>query len=262
MLREIPVRPIAERQQLAPLPGTRVPDLAELNLMKPLSFQQLESLRRLDACTLANAIETFHKRLRNEGFMGHAVRCLFPNLQPMIGYAATIKIRGSSPPTTGNLYVDRTDWWDYILSLPAPRIVVVQDVATRPGLGSLIGAVHMNILRALHCSGVITNGSVRDIPAAQSAGFHYFAGSVAVSHAYVHIVEIGKPVEIDGLKIQSGDLLHGDLHGVQTIPIDIAARIPQVAANITAEEQALVALCRSPEFSLEKLRAAVAKHRY
>jgi len=225
--------------------------------MKSLTFEQLESLRRLDACMLANAIETFHERLRNEGFMGHNVRCLFPQLQPMIGYAATVKIRGSSPPTTGNLYSDRTDWWDYIASLPAPRIVVVEDVSTRPGLGSLVGAVHMNILRALHCTGVVTNGSVRDIPAAESAGFHYYAGSVAVSHAYVHIVEIGKPVEIDGLKIRSGDLLHGDLHGVQTIPLDIAPQIPPVAARISAEEQALIALCRSPEFSLQKLRAAV-----
>lgn len=227
--------------------------------MNPLSFEQLEALRRLDACTLANSIETFHERLRNEGFMGHAVRCLFPQLQPMIGYAATIKIRGSSPPTTGELYGDRTDWWDYILSLPAPRIVVVEDAAARPGLGSLVGAVHMNILRALHCTGVVTNGSVRDIPTAESAGFHYFAGSVAVSHAYVHIVEIGQPVEIDGLKIRSGDLLHGDLHGVQTIPIDIAPQIPAAAAKIAEREQALIALCRSPEFSLEKLRAAVQK---
>jgi regulator of RNase E activity RraA len=225
--------------------------------MKPLSFEQLEALRRIDACTLANAIETFHERLRNEGFMGHNIRCLFPHLQPMIGYAATVKIRGSSPPTTGNLYSDRTDWWDYIASLPSPRIVVVEDVSARPGLGSLVGAVHMNILRALHCTGVVTNGSVRDIPAAESAGFHYFAGSVAVSHAYVHIVEMGKPVEIDGLKIQSGDLLHGDLHGVQNIPLSLAPMIPRVAAKIQAEEQALIALCRSPEFSLAKLRAAV-----
>jgi 4-hydroxy-4-methyl-2-oxoglutarate aldolase len=223
----------------------------------PLTAEQLESLRQLDACTLANAIETFHERLRNEGFADHTVRCLFPRLPPMIGYAATIRIRGSAPPTTSSLYPDRTDWWDYILSLPAPRIVVVQDVAARPGLGSLVGAVHMNILRALHCPGVVTDGSVRDIPAAESAGFHLFAGSVSVSHAYVHIVEIGRPVEIGGLKIQSGDLLHGDLHGVQTIPLDIAPRIPRVAAKIIAQEQALIALCRSPEFSIAKLRAAV-----
>jgi regulator of RNase E activity RraA len=177
----------------------------------------------------------------------------------MLGYAATVKIRGSAPPTTDQPYTDRTDWWDYILSVPAPRVVVVQDVATRPGLGSLDGAVHMSILQALHCTGVITNGSVRDIPTAASAGFHLFAGSVSVSHAYVHIVEIGTPVELAGLKINSGDLLHGDIHGVQSIPLPLAPQIPAVAAKLTAREQAVIALCRSREFSLDKLRTAVSK---
>ncbi len=228
----------------------------------PLIPEQLAALRRLDSCTLANAIETFQKRLRSEGFADHTVRCLLPRLQPMIGYAATIKIRGSAPSTTGAPYTARTDWWDYVLSLPAPRVAVVQDLASRPSLGSLVGAVHMNILAALCCTGVVTNGSVRDIPAAEKAGFHFFAGSVSLSHAYVHIVEIGQPVEIGGLRIQSGDLLHGDLHGVQSIPLDIAARIPAVAAKITAKEQALIALSRSPEFSLERLRAAIADEQF
>jgi regulator of RNase E activity RraA len=225
----------------------------------PLAPEQLEALRRLDACTLANTIETFHVRLRDEGFMASTIRCLFPSLQPMLGYAATVKIRGSAPPTGDGAFPDRTDWWDHIASQPEPRIVVIQDVATRPGLGALVGEVHMNILQALNCVGVVTNGSVRSIPAAERAGFHLFSGSVSVSHAYVHIIDIGAPVEIGGLKIQSGDLLHGDLHGVQSIPLGIAAQIPPIAARITARKRELIALCQSPEFSLEKLRAAIAK---
>ena len=222
----------------------------------------MEALRHLDACTLANAIEAFHERLRNEGFVDHAVRCLSPELPPMLGYAATIKIRGTNPPTANGSYPDRTDWWDYILTLPEPRVVVVQDVSSQPGLGSLVGSVHMNILRALRCAGLVTNGSVRDIPAARRAGFHLFAGYPAVSHAYVHIVEIGQPLQIGGLKIQSGDLLHGDLHGVQSIPLDIAGRIGPVAARITAEKEEIIRLCQSPQFSLEKLRAAVARKHF
>ena len=224
----------------------------------PLTSEQLASLAWLDACTLANAIETFHQRLRNEGFVDNSIHCLFPHLPPLLGFAATIKIRGSAPPIANDPYPDRTDWLDYIVSLPSPRVVVVQDVATRPGLGSLVGGVHMHILKALHCVGLVTNGSVRDIPTAESAAFNLFTGSISLSHAYVHIVEIGKSVEIGGLKIQSGDLLHGDLHGVQSIPLDIAAQIPSVAEHIKAEEGRLIALCRSPEFSIEKLRAAVA----
>jgi len=119
----------------------------------------------------------------------------------------------------------------------------------------------MSILRALHCVGVVTNGAVRDIPAARSAGFHYFAGSVSVSHGYVHIVDFGQPVEIGGLQIKSGDLLHGDLHGVQSIPLALARLVPDVAARISAREQALIALCRSADFSLDKLRAFLAQSR-
>ncbi len=227
----------------------------------PLTIEQLEALRRLDAGTLANAIESFQQRLRNEGFVDGSVRCLFPHLPPIVGYAVTVKIRGSAPPVAGDNYLDRTDWWDYVLSVPAPQVVVVQDMATKPGLGSLLGAVHVNILRALGCVGAATNGAVRDVPMAEDLGFQIFTGSISVSHAYVHIVEFGAAVEIGGLKIQSGDLLYGDQHGVQSIPEDIATRIPTVAAEIAAEEQALIELCQTPDFSIEKLREAIKKAR-
>lgn len=226
-----------------------------------LTSEQLENLRRIDACTLANSIEQFHERLRNEGFADNSIHCLFPKFPVMLGYAATVKIRGSNLPTADSVYSDRTDWWDYILSLPAPRVVVVQDAATTVGLGSLLGAVHVNILRALGCVGAVTNGSVRDIPAAEKLGFQIFAGGVAVSHAYVHIVEFGMPVEIGGLKIQSGDLLHGDLHGVQSIPLDIADRLPAAAAKIAAQEKLVIGICQSGDVTIEKLRAAVGENR-
>ena len=229
--------------------------------MKTLSPELMDTLRKIDACTLANAIELFQERLRNEGFTDHTIGCLFPQLPPILGYVATIKIRGSAPSTVDGQYADRTDWWDYIASLPTPRVVVVQDVATKVGLGSLLGSVHVNILRALGCVGAVTNGSVRDIPVAESLGFQIFAGGISVSHAYAHIVEFGTPVEIGGLKIQSGDLLHGDLHGIQTIPFDIAERIPAAAAQIAAREKTLVDLCQSKDFSIEKLRAAVKENR-
>jgi regulator of RNase E activity RraA len=225
----------------------------------PLSPSELHALRLLDSCVVANAIETFNDRLRNEGFGDGSVHCLFPQLDPMVGYAATLRIRGSAPPTTGGLYSDRTDWWDYILSLPFPRVLVVQDIATRVGLGSFLGEVHMNIIKALGCVGAVTNGSVRDLQRAQSLGIQLFSGGISVSHAYVHIVEFGAPVEIAGVKIKSGDLLHGDLHGFQTIPKNHAAEIPSIAARIKETEEPIIELCQTAKFSLEKLRAAVAK---
>ena len=228
------------------------------NTMTPLlNPKQFEALRRLDTCTVANAIETFEVRLRNEGFADGTVRCMFPRLEPMLGYAVTARIRSSTPPPDGRAYLDRTDWWNHILSVPAPRVVVIQDIDSRPGLGAFFGEVHANILIALKCAGVVTNGAVRDLPAVEALGFPFFAGNVAVSHAYVHIVDVGGIVEVGGLKIAPGDLVHGDCHGVLSIPGQIAADIPDAAARLDAKERKLIGACRAADFSVEKLRGTV-----
>ena len=228
-------------------------------LQQPPSLvpEQLEAIRRLDTCTVANAIETFEKRLRNEGFTDASVRCLFPRLAPMVGYAVTATIHCSGPPPEGHAYLDRTDWWNHILSVPAPRVVVIEDADQHPGSGALLGEVHANILIALDCVGAVTNGAVRDLPAVEAIGFPFFAGNVAVSHSYVHIVRVGGAVEVGGLRVRPGDLLHGDCHGVLSIPWEIAAEIPLVAARIIEQERKLIGLCRAADFSLEKLRRAV-----
>lgn len=222
-----------------------------------LTPEQLEALRHLDTCTVANAIESFERRLHNEGFCDASIRCVFPDLPPMVGYAVPVKIRCSTPPPNAQSYLDRTDWWNYILEIPAPRVVVVQDADPARGLGSLLGQVHASILQALDCVGAVTDGSVRDLPDVAAMGFHLFAGNVSVSHAYAHIVSIGEPVEIGGLMVKPGDLLHGDRHGVLSIPTEIAPDLPAAAAKIIAKERRLLALCRSRDFSVEKLRAAV-----
>ena len=228
----------------------------------PLDNNQFEILRRLDTCTMANAIETFNQRLRNEGFTDSSIHCQFPQMPPMLGYAATVKVRGSLPPMGNKVYPYHTDWLDYIASLPSPRVLVVQDAATIIGSGSFVDLVHIHILNALHCVGAVTNGSVRGVSAAEALGFQLFAGSLSVSHTYLHIVEFGTPVQVAGLKVQSGELIHGDRHGVQSIPADIAPKIPRVAAEVLAREQDLVTLCHSKDFSLEKLKAALAQGKH
>ena len=217
----------------------------------------LDQLRTLDGAALANAIETFGVRLRNEGFADGSVRSLFDDLAPAVGYAVTARIRCSAPPPVGHRYHDRTDWWNYIVSLPGPRFVVVQDLDDRPGLGAFVGEVHANILRALGCVAYATNGAVRDVPAVRRIGFPFFAAQVAVSHAFAHIVDFGQPVEIGGLPVASGDLLFGDTHGLLSVPPDLVERLPVVATEMVKKEQEVIRLCQSPHFSVDTLRDLV-----
>ena len=213
----------------------------------------LDKIRALDTCTVSNAIERLTVRLRNEGFISGAVRCRFPNFAPMLGYAVTGRIRSSSPPMTGRCYYDRMDFWSYVATVPEPRIIVLQDIDHMPGVGAFFGEIHATIAQSLKCEGYVTNGSVRDLPSVKALGFHLFSGSVAVSHAYAHLVEFGEPIEIGGLKIKPGDLLHGDSHGVQNIPPEVISEIPRQAERILDAEGELIRFCRSPQFSLQGL---------
>jgi 4-hydroxy-4-methyl-2-oxoglutarate aldolase len=226
-------------------------------IAEPLPGEVLEALRRLDSCTVSNAIETFAVRLRNAGFADARVRCMFDDLPPMVGYAATARLRTGEPPIIGAAHHDRSDWWNSILQVPAPRVAVIEDLDDPPGVGALIGDMHGAILRALGCVGYVTNGAVRELPRVHDLGLHLFAGNVAVSHAYSHIFDFGVPIRVGGMDVQPGDLLHGDRHGVLTVPKEIAPGIPAVAEKRHQREQKIIQLCQSKEFSIDRLREAI-----
>ncbi len=171
----------------------------------------------------------------------------------MLGYAVTGRMRSTSAPIAGRAYHENMNWWRYVASIPEPRVMVVEDADETPGVGALVGELHAAIGLALHCAGYVTNGSVRDLPAVEALRFPLFAGNVAVSHMYAHISEFGEPVELGGLKISPGDLIHGDRPGVHVIPISIAPEIPAMASQVQAEERELIEFCRSPQFSLDGL---------
>jgi 4-hydroxy-4-methyl-2-oxoglutarate aldolase len=224
---------------------------------EPLTPSQLTEFRALSTCVVASAIETFDVRLHNKGFTDSTVQCMFPELPAAVGYAATARIRSSDPPMEGRSYYDRGAWWDSLVKVPAPRVVVVEDVDSTPGLGAFIGAVHANILLALGCVAVVTNGGVRDLPDVRHSRLQVFAGNVSVSHAYAHVFDFGGTVEIAGLTVHPGDLIHGDLDGVQTIPHEIAGLVPGKAMEIVKARKELIAFCHSIDFSIAKLRQRV-----
>lgn len=218
---------------------------------------RLDEILEFDTCAIANAIESFRVRLRNQGFTGPGLSCVTGGLPRALGYAATFRVRSADPPMTGDPYFDRTDWWGEIQALPKPRIAVIEDLDAHPGGGGSVGEVHAAILKAFGCVAVITNGAVRDLPQVQAMGFPMFSHGVAVSHAYRHIVDFGQPARIFGLEIRSCELLYADCHGVVSIPAGIASRVAAVARKNRTIERQIIEVCLSPDFSEERLRQII-----
>lgn len=218
---------------------------------------QIQQLKSFETCLMADAIESYGVRLRNEGFATAGFRCLFKSLPPMVGFAATCKVRSADPPIVGSRYEERTDWWKHIASTPAPRVLVMQDVDDPPGTGAFLGKVHVSVLKALGCVGAITNGTARELPGIEASGFQVFAGRIAISRAYIHVVEFGGPVEVGHLRIQPGDLIHGDRHGVITVPLDLVSGLPAVAAAIAKKKQQVMDLSQKARATPEQFSRAI-----
>ena len=171
----------------------------------PLAPTHIEEYRRLSSCVVASAIETFHVRLPNTGFTNSSIKCVFRDRIPLVGYAATARIRSAETPMEGDGYCyDRTDWWQHILNTPEPR-VVVEDMDEPPGLGAFIGEVNSGILRALGCVGLVTNGSVRDLNEIQQTGFQMFEGMV-VSNSIL-IVDFANVLRSEGHRLRDAVVL-------------------------------------------------------
>mgnify|MGYP006298508077 CR=1 FL=1 len=201
----------------------------------------LDRIATYDVPTISNAIEFFGLRSRIEGFAGPSVRSMFAESITRIGFASTAKVSASQPPTDDQKGL-LGQHFESVREAPKPTLAVIQDTDQRP-VGSFWGEVNATVHLSLGCVGVVTNGGVRDLEEVRSLGFGYYASCVLVSHGYIHVEAVGVPVTIDGLAVNPGDLLAADQHGVVSIPLEIANRLPAACAHAAAAERPVLDPC-------------------
>jgi 4-hydroxy-4-methyl-2-oxoglutarate aldolase len=209
-------------------------------------------LRSVDSPTIANAIERLQLRDRCDGYIGGAVRCLFPELGVMVGYALTVTMDSQPGPVA-----DREGhWrmWEALVATPRPSVVVVKDLSATPTRCAYFGEVMASIAIACGAVGVVTDGGVRDVNEVRALGLHYFAPHAVVSHGNFRIVDVGVPVTLDGQRIERGDLLHGDVNGIVVVPPDCVPQLPAAVDAIRQRERRILDYVRRPGFTLDGLK--------
>ena len=223
---------------------------------KPLTEADLDALRALDTPTVCNALEIVAPERRAIGFTTAPLVCPRPELPPIVGYARTARQRSIRPAQVGA--AERIAYYEYIAEAPRPTIVIIEDIDTQTGYGAFWGEVNSNIHKAICCLGVVTSGSIRDIPDC-AEGFQLLAGNIGPSHAHVHIVDFGTPVNVHGMDVETNDLVHADQHGAVIIPIEVARDVPAAAQKIIDREAIVLEACKAPGAGIESIKAAIAK---
>jgi regulator of RNase E activity RraA len=221
-----------------------------------VSEDQLTFLRSLDTPTVCNLIEIVAPERRGAGYTASHLRCPFPDLPPMVGFAKTATIRARDPVSGPSYMQKRLDYLDYVAAAPRPSVVVIEDKDEPPGYGAFWGEVQTNVHKALGCLGTVTNGSIRDI-AAVAEGFQMLAGSIAPSHAYVHVVEFGLSVTIHSMEVRSGDLIHADRHGAVVVPVENINAMAAALDGLMEREAKIIAAARTPGATVESIKAAM-----
>ena len=223
-----------------------------------LNENELAALRQLDTPTVCNALEITSPERRGTHFTVAPLFCAFPDLPPIVGYARTGTMRARMPRggAATKARARRNAYYDYVGSGNAPKIAIIQDLDPVPGFGALWGEVNSTIHKGLGCAGVVTNGSIRDLDAIVS-DFQLLAGMVGPSHGWVAVSGFGEPVNVAGMAVASGDLVHADRHGAVVIPHDVAREIPAAAALVARREAVILEAARQPDFNAQRLAAAM-----
>jgi regulator of RNase E activity RraA len=223
-----------------------------------LTSSELAELAAFDTPTICNALELVAPERRALGFTTETLICPVVGQKPMVGYAKTAVIRATERPVLGAaaLRRGRLDYYRYVAEGAGPKLVVIQDLDFRRGIGCFWGEVNTAIHAGLGCAGVLTDGGVRDLDAL-APGFGVLCGKVTPSHAHVHPAAFALEVDIFGMLVRSGDLIHADRHGAVVIPPACARQVAAAAQLCTRKEIPILRAARAPGFSIEVLEAAL-----
>jgi len=220
--------------------------------------KSLDALRAYDTPTICNALEIVVPARRATGFTRRPLIAAFPEMKPVVAFARTALIRSREPHPRDRDSATRLrlGYYEHIAAAPLPSIAILQDIdAPDTGLGAFWGEVQTHVHKGLGCTGVITDGSVRDLDA-MAPGFLVLAGSIMPSHAHVHLVDFGGTVSVAGMVVSANDVIHADRHGAVVIPPEAVDKIPAAVELLTRRERVIIEASKQPGFSVDRLRQA------
>lgn len=220
----------------------------------PFTLEQLLALRAWDTPTICNALDLVAPERRGVGFTTEPMVSVDARQSAVVGLARVGTIRAKEPPR--GKVADRLEWYDYVGDAAMPSMLVIQDLDDRPGTGAFWGEVNSAVHRSLGAVGCVTNGSIRDLTAFP-ADFAMIAGRVGPSHAHVHVVDFGRPVNVFGMQVGHDDVVHADYHGAVVVPAEAVVKLPAAVNVIMRREKVILDLCRGKDFTRERLRNAI-----
>lgn len=222
-------------------------------MAKKTSDTIFEGLRTIDTPTITNVVATYPKSPLCLGlynpwtenwYTDSSIRCIYPEIGPIVGYAVTCVYGLPDPNFTGRLtFMDVIDALD---AMKKPTILVIEQ-KWPDGLirkAGLAGEIMVTSMKAVGCVGMISNGPSRDVDAIRKMNFQLMLGGVTAGHGEMAVQAVNVPVSVGGMDVAPGELIHMDENGAVKFPADRAEQVLANARATLAEEQEFFARLR------------------
>ena len=196
---------------------------------------------------MCNLIEMVAPERRGHGYTVKHLHCPFPDLPPMVGFAKTVTFRAKDKVPLGEAgYMQkRLDYLDYVAGAPQPAVMIMHDLdGEHVGLRGLLGrgAVEraQGARRARRRHRRLDPRHPDDRAGLPDAG----GGDRALAR-YVHVADYGIDVNVAGMAVSSGDLIHADRHGAVVVPVDKIDAMQAAADKLAATEARIITAAKS-----------------
>ncbi len=216
----------------------------------------LNLLQSVDTPTVCNAIEVAQgKRGFNDFTRGTMLASDTKGV--IVGYAITAQIAAIEPPTEAVSVIRerRMSYYKAMSGNVKPSIAVVEDLDYPNCIGAFWGEVNTTIHKGFGMSGALTNGVMRDL-GDMAEGFPVVAGSIGPSHGFVHVRSVNQPINIFGMNIKSGDLVHADRHGAVVVPTDVIDDLETSILKMQQTERLVLDPARKKGFDFDAFETA------
>jgi len=223
----------------------------------------IEELRDFDTALLANTIGYIDHTPTHEWYMAGTIRSLTPAIEPTVGVAFTCELDSSSPndESSPDEYAQKGfgfyDQLEAIKSSGVPAVWVVKAVGSRPEHECILGDGMAKELFAAGCIGAVTDGGARDIKGCLTVPFAVYARGTTIHHCALRFHSFGQPINVGGITVRPGDVIHANCEGVIRIPPGCLGILAERATAMRGFEHEAHRAFRSTDWSPAEKREFV-----
>lgn len=218
----------------------------------------IQHLRDFDTALLSNTISAIDATPAHEFYMDGSIQSVTPQLGPSVGVAVTCEMDSSTPGSDGAL----EPYWrqlERIHAMKEPAVWVIKAVGSRPRHECVLGDGMAKLLDSIGVVGAVTDGGVRDVAGLNTVGFAVYCRGTVIHHCALRIRSVDEPVEIGGITIAPGDVIHANAEGVIRIPPTCLDALPDAAGRMRAFEHEVHGTWRRTDLSIDEKRRLVLK---